>query len=63
MSYLQQNGNSDPVLYIKTTLKLFFKKYSVEIAPLWPVEKFSILLTVFYSSGTDVPLIIISTLD
>jgi hypothetical protein len=30
-------------------------KNSADLAPLVPVEKFSILLTVFNSNGTDVP--------
>lgn len=29
--------------------------YSADIAPLYPVEKFSILRTVFLSSGIEVP--------
>jgi len=38
----------------------YFKKYSADLAPLVPVEKFSILLTVFFSKGTEVPPLVIN---
>lgn len=37
------------------TLNPFLRKYSQDVEPLIPVEKFSIDLTVFFSKGTEVP--------
>lgn len=48
-------GCREVSLVKKITLVLFLIKHSVEIAPLFPVEKFSIDLTVFFSNGIEVP--------
>ena len=39
-----------------------FIKNSADRAPLAPVEKFSTLLTVFFSRGTEVPPLVINTM-
>ena len=49
------NGRLVPYLWKKITFIPFSTKCSHEKAPLYPVEKFSIDLTVFFSKGTDVP--------
>lgn len=49
------NGDLHPFLCRYITFALFFTKYSEDNAPLFPVEKFSTLLTVFFSNGTEVP--------
>jgi hypothetical protein len=59
MVILHLKGARDPFLMRNMTLKPSFKKYSAERAPLLPVLKFSIDLTVFFSSGTLVPPLVI----
>lgn len=49
------NGYRLLSLFKNMTAYPFFRKYSADLAPLDPVLKFSIDLTVFFSRGTLVP--------
>jgi len=56
-----KNGWMLSFLYKKITGWPPFKKYSADLDPRVPVLKFSTLLTVLASKGTDVPPLVINT--
>ena len=56
------NGLTEDGRWKKMTGNPLFRKYSALLEPRVPVEKFSTLLTVFFSSGTDVPPLVMMTI-